>query len=213
MHKSIKASWTALVAVGFLLAAFLSGCANGGRPQALAITSSAPPSGPTQAGYGANGSGFPLTASGGVAPYTWSWTAAAGSSLPPGLKVLSSTISGTPSTAGSFNVTVTVTDSATPAAHASSNYAIVVASSVGLAISSGPLPDGTAGTAYSPHLVSSCYAVESCLVSILGPLVALRPTHGVGPQPWGRGCHLVWLSPRQEVSVEPQQRLVPTLRL
>ena len=50
-----------------------------------------------------------LTASGGVAPYTWSL--AVGSSLPPGLTLSSTgTISGTPTSAATFTFTVTVTD-------------------------------------------------------------------------------------------------------
>lgn len=53
-----------------------------------------------------------LTATGGVPPYTWS--VAAGSSLPPGL-VLSSAgaISGTPTTPGNYSTTIQVKDSGT----------------------------------------------------------------------------------------------------
>ena len=66
--------------------------------------------------------GFPLTATGGVQPYTWSWTAAPGSSLPPGLTVSNALIDGTPSATGSYSVIVTVTDSASPPANANGNY-------------------------------------------------------------------------------------------
>jgi Zn-dependent metalloprotease len=48
---------------------------------------------------------FTLSATGGSAPYTWT-----GSGLPPGVSVSSSgTVSGTPTTAGTYNVTVTAT--------------------------------------------------------------------------------------------------------
>src|SRR5262245_11542250 len=46
-----------------------------------------------------------FSATGGVAPYSWKI-----SGLPPGVKAEGSTISGTPTTTGSFSVTVEVTD-------------------------------------------------------------------------------------------------------
>ncbi len=73
--------------------------------------------------------GFPLTATGGVQPYTWSWTAAPGSSLPPGLTVSNALIDGTPSATGSYSVIVTVTDSASPPANVNGNYTIMIAAS------------------------------------------------------------------------------------
>jgi probable HAF family extracellular repeat protein len=69
-------------------------------------------------------SSFPLTASGGLNPYSWSWLPAANSSLPPGLTILNGSISGTPTAAASYNVIVTVTDSAS--AHASANYTVTI---------------------------------------------------------------------------------------
>ncbi len=69
-------------------------------------------------------SGFTLTATGGVSPYSWAWAAAANSSLPPGLNLTQGVISGTPTTAGSYNVVVTVTDSESPPAQGSANYTI-----------------------------------------------------------------------------------------
>ena len=69
---------------------------------------------------------FPLTAAGGVQPYTWTWIAATNSSLPPGLTLSHASINGTPTEAGSYNVIVTVTDSATPAAQANANYTITI---------------------------------------------------------------------------------------
>ena len=118
---------------------------------ALAITSPAPPTGTVMTNYdehsvhcyGASPScvcvplgptqscsrqvaGFPLTATGGVPPYTWSWAPAPNSSLPPGLSVSSASISGEPTMAGTYNVTVTVADSGSPAAQMSVPYSIEV---------------------------------------------------------------------------------------
>ena len=71
---------------------------------------------------------FTFAATGGTPPYTWTWTPAAGSSLPPGLSLSGKgVLSGTPTTAGTYNVIVTVQDSATPPAQSSGNYAIAIA--------------------------------------------------------------------------------------
>jgi Galactose oxidase, central domain/Putative Ig domain len=72
-------------------------------------------------------SSFPLTASGGVTPYVWTWAAVTGSSLPPGLAVLNGgTITGTPPTPGTYKVVITVTDSESPAVSTSANYTITI---------------------------------------------------------------------------------------
>jgi len=66
-----------------------------------------------------------LTATGGILPYSWSWVAASGSTLPPGLSLSpGGQISGTPTSADTFNVVVTVTDSTTATANA--NLSITV---------------------------------------------------------------------------------------
>ena len=86
---------------------------------------------------------FQLSASGGSGNYSWSWAAAPGSSLPPGLGCCSlfmtgswpnpfafhwyhPVIYGRPTEAGTYNVIVTVTDSSSPALHASATYSITV---------------------------------------------------------------------------------------
>jgi hypothetical protein len=119
----------------------------------LAIASSNPPSGVIDNSYaipvpcGATGNsavscifGFPLSASGGKSPYSWSWVAASGSTLPPGLGLMLGTvgvtmnlapvggtlIEGTPTAVGTYNVVVTVTDAQSPPKTASANYAIVI---------------------------------------------------------------------------------------
>jgi len=77
--------------------------------------------------------GFPLLATGGVQPYTWTWIAAASSSLPPGLTLSNALIDGTPTAAGSYNVIVTVTDSASPGHQVTANYMIVIAAATATA--------------------------------------------------------------------------------
>src|SRR5437016_5574002 len=90
-----------LSTVMLLLAALLSGCGGASQtiiktpPPALAIASAALPSGTVGSPYAGNG--FSLAASGGVGPYSWTWAAAASSSLPVGLNLSGSgLISGTP---------------------------------------------------------------------------------------------------------------------
>src|SRR5206468_11140829 len=78
---------------------------------ALQITTSQLPSGILSKSYGAT-----LSASGGTTPYAWSL---ASGSLPAGLTLSSAgTISGTPTSAGSFPFTVQVTDTASHSASA-----------------------------------------------------------------------------------------------
>jgi hypothetical protein len=105
----------------------------------LTITSGAPPSGTVGSNYSGSSKvcrgtmcsftgGFQLMGSGGVSPYTWTWAAATGSSLPPGLGLSTAAfIGGQPTTAGAYNVVVTLTDSETPPAHVNASYTINVA--------------------------------------------------------------------------------------
>lgn len=110
----------------------------------LTITSGTPPSGRVGIPYGGSHfvsgylfSGFSLDATGGTSPYTWSWSAAAGSSLPPGLKIsivfrggttrccLSvPVIEGTPTKSGTYDVVVRVIDSTSPAVNVKAAYTI-----------------------------------------------------------------------------------------
>jgi Putative Ig domain len=114
---------------------------------ALSITTASLPSGTVGSSYNA-----PVAATGGTTPYTWSWTAQLGSSLPPGLSINSSTgaISGTPGgSGGTYNVTVSVSDSTAPQQNTSANFSITITvATLTVTTTSGSLPAGTVNTAY-----------------------------------------------------------------
>ncbi|MGE5644713.1 MAG: putative Ig domain-containing protein [Acidobacteriota bacterium] len=115
--------------------------AGGSAP--LGITTASLPAGTVGTAYSA-----PLAALGGAPPYTWSATG-----LPGGLNLdaASGLIAGTPTQAGPAHVTVNVADSSGQAA--SMGYDLTIAA--GLAITTGSLPGGTVGAAYSATLAAS----------------------------------------------------------
>ena len=89
----------------------------------LTITTQSLPNGTVGTSYTTT-----LAASGGTTPYTWSIS---GGALPGGLTLNSSTgnISGTPTAAGTFNLTARVTDSGSPQASATAPFTITISSS------------------------------------------------------------------------------------
>lgn len=93
-----------------------------------------------------------LSANGGVAPYSFALSAG---TLPAGLTLTSSgTLAGTPTEAGTFNVSVTATDTYGQAVTRA--YALEVAQpTLTLAPGGGALPNATAGVAFSQSLVVS----------------------------------------------------------
>ncbi|TXH70606.1 MAG: autotransporter domain-containing protein [Lysobacteraceae bacterium] len=96
-----------------------------------------------------------LTISGGIAPYTVTLTGA----LPAGVtfNAATRTFSGTPTASGTFNISVTATDSTggTPAT-VTNNYTLVIAApTLTMTPTAGALPGGTAGTAYNQSFVAS----------------------------------------------------------
>lgn len=112
----------------------------------LTITTTTLPSGTQNTPYSAA-----LAATGGVTPYTWSIT----QGVPPqGLNLNSSTgvLSGTPVGAGTWNLTVKVTDSQHPAATATQQLSITITAAVPLSITTTSLPDGTTGSPYTAPL-------------------------------------------------------------
>ena len=112
---------------------------------ALVITTTFLPTGTVGTAY----TSTTLAATGGTPPYTWS--VAPGSTLPGGLLLSSAgAVSGTPSAAGTFPVTLQVTDSAQVIATRSYSVA-VAAPAVPLSITTtqSSVPSGQAGLAYT----------------------------------------------------------------
>jgi hypothetical protein len=137
--------FTTVRLLGMMLASlFAAGCGGGGSggPSQPQISAEAP-AGTTGVAYSA----FAFTVmSGGTAPFTWSETGP----LPPGLSLSSSgQLSGTPTRAGTFPISVMVTDSSNPPLMNSVPVNLKIADSP-ILISAAPAPpDGTAACPYA----------------------------------------------------------------
>ncbi|SDQ35237.1 putative Ig domain-containing protein [Pseudoxanthomonas sp. CF125] len=96
-----------------------------------------------------------FTASGGVAPYSYSLAAG---SLPPGMSFTSAgVLSGTPTMPGDYAITIQGTDSSTGTGApftVQANYLLQVGAA-GIAINPSTLPDGAVGTPYSQALAAT----------------------------------------------------------
>jgi len=125
-------------------------------PAPLSITTASLSNGAYNAAYSAT-----ISATGGIAPYTFSLDAAS-SPLPAGLAFTNDAannqgvISGMPTTAGMFtNIIVDVHDSQAPtAATASKTYALTITAPA-IVISPSSLPNGTVSTSYSVNVTAS----------------------------------------------------------
>src|SRR6266576_2472902 len=111
-------------------------------PSALAVMTTSLPNGVVGVAYPATN----LTASGVTPPYAWTLASAA-STFPGGLTLgRLGGISGTATTAGTFNFTVQVTDSVNSTA--TTNLRILINAAPPLIVTATALPNGTAGAAY-----------------------------------------------------------------
>ena len=119
-------------------------------PSIVIAATPAPPSGTVTYPYPA----FGFSASGGLAPYTWQATG----TVPPGLAVgPDGTVSGTPTTAGSFSFSVTATDSAqTPVNGPPLMTQIMISAPGPLVFNATPAPPGAAaGVVYPAYTFST----------------------------------------------------------
>ena len=136
-----------------------SGCAtvtNAAAAQSLEITTSSLSGGQESVHYDAS-----LTAIGGTAPYTWSVLSRPrgkskgnNGSLPPGLSLSSGSITGMPTTAGTFSFTVQAQDSKGQTATQPLSIAIA-ATLVPVQITTTSLSGGQTGTGYSATLTAT----------------------------------------------------------
>ena len=160
----------------------------------LTITSAAPPAGTVGSPYNprpvrycvffilfhcqrfvlGQSDSFPLAASGGIPPDTWSWGPAPGSSLPPGLFVANAgnfhcgvigvlnsprppCIYGTPTQPGTFNVVLTATDGGSPVAQTPANYTITINNPAPPAVNTAAPPPAVENHPYSFTFAASGY--------------------------------------------------------
>jgi hypothetical protein len=115
----------------------------------LSITSTSLPGGALNSVYGP----VSINATGGYAPYSFGATG-----LPAGMTLSGGgSLTGTPTAAGSFSVTITVTDSETPTA-ATANKTLpltIIAPPLALSPGTGSLPNATQNAAYSTSITPS----------------------------------------------------------
>jgi len=121
------------------------GGASGTQP--LTITADSPPPGTTGQDY----PGYTFLASGGAPPFTWK----ASSSLPPGLTLSASgQLSGTPATASTYAISVTVSDSSVPPLTATAPVSLKINDS-SIVIAPATPPAGTVTYTYARFAFSA----------------------------------------------------------
>jgi|GEM_PF-710047 len=128
------------------------------QPAPLSLTTTSLPDGTVGVVYSGT-----IAAIGGTSPYTCAVT---GGSMPAGLALNSNcTVTGTPTTYGTSSITVTVTDSATPAQTTSGPVTLLI-NPAPLVLTLTSLPNATVGTLYSAPLgVSGGRAPYDCTIT------------------------------------------------
>jgi large repetitive protein len=173
-------------------------------PAALTLSNTLP-NGTVGVAYSAS-----IGAGGGTTPYTCSIAG----NLPPGLSLTGCTVSGSPTIAGPYPITVTVTDSGNPAQHVNANETVVI-SPAALAMTN-TLPNGTVGVAYSAT-IGATGGVTPYACSIAGALPAGLTLNGctVSGTPTAEGSSPVTVtvtdsaSPQQSVSANETIHIAP----
>jgi hypothetical protein len=166
-------------------------------PSGLSILTNSFPAGTLNVAYNQ-----PLSASGGVPPYSWSITQGA---LPPGLGIANNnSIVGTPTAVGVYNFTISVVDSQQNGAFSQTSITINTSGSSAATITTTTLPNGIVGVAYSTQFTcSNCTGYTWSVTSGLLPL-GLSLSSGGGltgtPSTAGGSSFQVTLSPPQVTS-------------
>ena len=138
----------AVLAIGFAMAALLSGCGSSSHSPSspLSVATSTLPPGVINVPYTTT-----LSATGGVSPYAWN---VGSGSLPPGLSLSrAGVLSGTPTSAGGFGISVNVADSEQPPSVASAMLPISINSA--LQVTTTTLLNGSPSVFYSATLAAS----------------------------------------------------------
>ncbi len=142
---------------------------------ALAITTASLPNGVSGSAYSAT-----LSASGGTPAYSWTRT---GGAFPAGLTLSTSgALTGTPTATGSFTVQLTVTDQGSPAQSQSKSFTFFVNGAGVLTVTTGSVPNGTLGVAYSAPLAATGGTTPytwSVSAGVLPPGLSLNASTGV----------------------------------
>ncbi len=119
VSSSVSASVTATSVAAPTVSASATVTISAPGPSAVTITTTAVPGGSTGSAYG-----FGLAATGGTSPYTWTISSGA---LPAGLSLAANgMISGTTSQTGQFSFVAQVTDSSSPAQHATQSFMLSI---------------------------------------------------------------------------------------